>query len=534
MTARAINPNQPGFAPVDGSTAKPADADRNPRPEEGKVGSDYLNQCRADNPEPDGNGKTDSVTLSNCKITTAPEKLATDQPFEMSVEAKGPDGTAPGTVTFNLFCTLPDADGGEDCQDQSSPFQASVANGVATAKGTLVSPKTPVDSGTRLKYHVVAEHPGSTRRSESPKLEVEAGTVPKPLAIWTLGAVHFGFDSSFVLPSALDAISGLKDRISRNPKAAVAVFGHADPVGEDDYNKSLSGRRAYAVFCLLARKTDGWKELAKGTDGDKWDHRATQTMLAHLKDASGKPYYAGSIDGKPGPRTEAGIQGFQKDNGLKVDGKTGTDTDAKLFGKYMDGICEVSLPEDAFVGDPKDAKRQWACVGCGELNPVLVFSKAEADGFGKSGDKAARNARNAPNRRATVMLFPESIKGPGRVVFPCPAWSDGSDACRKQSFADSDKRRNPSDSPRTWEKDKDTFACRFYARISSETDSGSAGFIEVRLVDSSDAPLADLPYRLTFSDGSFLEGKSDTDGFVRHPDKRCEGSFKLVLNPPAV
>ena len=37
-------------------------------------------------------------------------------------------------------------------------------------------------------------------------------------------------------------------------------------------------------------------------------------------------YYSGSIDGKIGPMTQAAIMKFQKDNGLKADGKVGQKT----------------------------------------------------------------------------------------------------------------------------------------------------------------------------------------------------------------
>jgi len=35
--------------------------------------------------------------------------------------------------------------------------------------------------------------------------------------------------------------------VKDHPACPLSVFGHADPVGSDDYNKALSGRRAMAV-----------------------------------------------------------------------------------------------------------------------------------------------------------------------------------------------------------------------------------------------------------------------------------------------
>jgi hypothetical protein len=117
------------------------------------------------------------------------------------------------------------------------------------------------------------------------------------------------------------------------------------------------------------------------------------------------------------------------------------------------------------VGDPADKMAHWACSGCGEFNPLLVFSKNDADAFKSGGNKAERDARNAPNRRASVFLFPATAKGPGSVTFPCPPWSEGTAKCKKQLFSDADKRRNPTETERTWDAAKDTFGCQFYAEI---------------------------------------------------------------------
>jgi len=435
----------------------------------GTVNSDYLKECREDNPEPEATeSKTESVVLGNCKIATPPENLVLDQPFDMVVEAKNGSGQAAGQAVFRLFCTIPDHAGGPSrCEDQQLSFSGNISNGEAKASGKLVSPKDPVAAGTKLQYHVVAEHPDANQKCESPKAEVEAGKTPKPVAVWSLGAVHFGFDSSFVLPSAAAQIADFKVKIAQNPGAAVAVFGHADPVGEDESNKGLSGRRAFAVWCLLAKDPTGWTQLA---NADKWDLRTTQTMLSHLKDkVSGVPYYTGGIDGKTGPKTESGITAFRKDHGLGNGSSLDGPAKESLFKAYMESVCEVTCKREDFVGDPQDTKRQWACVGCGEFNPVLVFGKTDEAKFRNASDKTERDGKNAPNRRATVFLFPPGAKGPGNVQFPCPGWSDGIAKCKDQFFPDGDARRNPSDTERTWEKDKDTFACKFYAGLSEES-----------------------------------------------------------------
>jgi hypothetical protein len=165
---------------LDKSTAKPGSVDmsifeKKPKSGQGTVSSDYLKQTKADNPGNPDNQKSNSVTLSNCVITTDPAKLASEQPFDMSVDVKATDGAASGTVTFNLFCVLPKQDGTEEVEDESSPSQGQVKDGKAIATGKLVSPKKAVEAGTKLKYYVVAQHSNATTKPESPKVEV-AGT----------------------------------------------------------------------------------------------------------------------------------------------------------------------------------------------------------------------------------------------------------------------------------------------------------------------------------------------------------------------
>ena len=45
-------------------------------------------------------------------------------------------------------------------------------------------------------------------------------------------------------------------------------------------------------------------------------------------------YYSGSIDGKIGPKTKEAIKAFQSENGLKVDGVVGSNTQ-RLLAEYL-------------------------------------------------------------------------------------------------------------------------------------------------------------------------------------------------------
>lgn len=53
--------------------------------------------------------------------------------------------------------------------------------------------------------------------------------------------------------------------------------------------------------------------------------------------------------------------------------------------------------------------------------------------------------------------------------------------------------------------------------------------IEILLTDHDDKPVGNKPYRLHLSNGSVLEGTSDADGFIRHPENDHDGEAHLVL-----
>src|SRR5687768_7403422 len=105
----------------------------------------------------------------------------------------------------------------------------------------------------------------------------------RPIACWRLDDTRFEFDSSFVKPGAARELRLLAETREDHPGATLSLFGHADPVGDDLYNKALSGRRARAIYGLLTRDADIWETLFKGDKkcaGDKWGRASLETMLA--------------------------------------------------------------------------------------------------------------------------------------------------------------------------------------------------------------------------------------------------------------
>lgn len=302
-----------------------------------------------------------------------------------------------------------------------------------------------------------------------------------PRACWKLEESNFEFDSSFVLPLGLTLDTGrLKQLLDAHPNSVLSVFGHADPVGRDEYNKTLSGRRALAVYGLLTRRTDIWDGLYRKHDasgGDKWGLRSIQIMLNQVLPPGRAAQLGGAIDGTMDPPTREKLREFQSSKGLAptpfgpapehlVDRAT---FDA-LAAAYMDVVCtdddgapfRVAATDFLARGEDKDLKGDVQ--GCSEFNPLLIFSQARQRRFDDPSQHTARNQANKPNRRVMVLLF-----RPGSRVnatrWPCPRAKEDTAGCRKRFFSDAKQRLANGPADREFEKTKDTFACRFYDRL---------------------------------------------------------------------
>ena len=258
-----------------------------------------------------------------------------------------------------------------------------------------------------------------------------------PIACWRIDDVRFEFDSSVIKTDAQPELLQLKALLAANPKAPLSVFGHADPTGSDDYNKHLSGRRAQAIYGLLTRKTDLWEDIySDNSAGDAWGDKAFQSM-----------------------RTSVGTSGSVPNT--KANRKT-------VFAAYMDLLCGpdfVAAPGD-FLAQGSDPKGKGDYQGCSDFNPYLVFSKDEHTAFQPAAKHPQRDQENAPNRRVMIFLFrPGSVVNTGK--WPCPRVKEGTGACRKRFWSDGEKRRSNQAVRRKFPDTRDTFACRFYDRLSS-------------------------------------------------------------------
>jgi hypothetical protein len=274
----------------------------------------------------------------------------------------------------------------------------------------------------------------------------------------------FFFDSSFI---ALFDPEPLKVLLAAHPGSKLTIFGHADPVGRDDYNKTLSGRRAQAVFGLLTRDVARWADLYYRHDtqgNDPWGEQSVRAMLNRLN---------GGND--VGGTTDAAVRGFESKNGLAQKGldkkgEIARPTFDKLALQYMDALCvdddqqQFKLTKDDFLARGRHPQGKGDFQGCSEFNPTLLFSKADRAQLDRQENHGERNRRNQVNRRVMILLFPQDADvDPAR--WPCPSVKEGVAGCKKRFFSDADKRIANTDEEREFAKSKDTFACRFYHRL---------------------------------------------------------------------
>jgi outer membrane protein OmpA-like peptidoglycan-associated protein len=337
----------------------------------------------------------------------------------------------------------------------------------------------------------------SATHPPQPELSLLAGTTTTsefntahlavfPIACYKMENLHFVFDSSILspdLPVGIQQLKALLDLHSQpTPGSAtakitppVSIFGHADPVGSDDYNKSLSGRRAASVYALLTRRPEIWEDLysnggqyaINGATGDQWGTRSIQTMLNAVAPSNSQPL---AVDGQQGPKTSAAIQQFQSSQGLSADGNPGAGTRKALFLAYMEKIClgpdgqPFQLdPKKDFLGHNTDPSGKADYQGCSEFNPVMLYSQSDLDYFAQETDKTGRNAGNAVNRRVMVLLYQIGAQVTASK-WPCPKATEGIAGCKKRFWSNGEQRRTNGPEQRLYEDKHDTFACRFYQR----------------------------------------------------------------------
>lgn len=335
---------------------------------------------------------------------------------------------------------------------------------------------------------------GQHNAAETPRLVVGATTTDQlntiilrlaPVACFKVEDIRFAFDSSFLLSDPTDEKKDIRAELKlladlrlANPESPLSVFGHADPVGEDPYNKQLSGRRATVVYALLIFNSEPdaavklWQDIAQQ---EHWGDNQNRAM----QDFTGLPAGTGA---------------------------------ATLIKAYMQKLSppELKITKKDFVAQGTDPKGKGDYQGCSEFNPLLIFSEKRQQEFDSDRDKTARNDANATNRRVMVLLFQKGTKvEPSK--WPCPRASEGPGVCYTRFWAqgpgsesgDRRRKRRDRDQDRKFEDNKDTFACRFYQRLTDKSPcEGALTLVKIRLFDPQARPLPFAPCLITEAGGT--------------------------------
>jgi outer membrane protein OmpA-like peptidoglycan-associated protein len=271
-----------------------------------------------------------------------------------------------------------------------------------------------------------------------------------PIACWSVHEIRFAFDSSFLSvdydgnedpPEDIrQELAALKTLVEDHQGCPLSIFGHADPVGTDVYNKSLSERRARSVYAVLIFQTDPdtavqyWNQISST---ENWGSDQQQVM-----------------------------QGFV--------GQDASSSGSDLIHAYLDKLSKSgpALQATDFLAQGAGPDRKGDFQGCSEFNPLIIFSQERQQQFDQAAANndqagiAERNAQNAPNRRVLGLMFAKGTQvDPSK--WPCPRASDGISGCVKRFWADGEKRRSThlSGTDRRFQDKHDTFACRFYQRL---------------------------------------------------------------------
>jgi outer membrane protein OmpA-like peptidoglycan-associated protein len=158
-------------------------------------------------------------------------------------------------------------DGGEVADIEYEANVAAKNAQIANEKILTEQAREEIEKGTAERQAVLIEAREKKTKSLEQELsdlkakQTERGTVV------TLGDVLFDTGKATLKPGAYTTIDRLAEVLNKDPKRHVIIEGHTDSVGSEDYNQSLSERRASAVQAALLERgvaSEQIRALGKG------------------------------------------------------------------------------------------------------------------------------------------------------------------------------------------------------------------------------------------------------------------------------
>ncbi len=161
------------------------------------------------------------------------------------------------------------ADGGGDLEDiQHEATLATLNAQIANEKILAAQAREEIDKGTAERQAVLIEsreREAQRRAAQADAASARAKSLEEELAalkakpsprgmVLTLGDVLFDTGQATLKPGAYPTMEKVANVLKAEPDRRITIEGHTDSVGTDEFNQSLSQRRAAAVETALLER----------------------------------------------------------------------------------------------------------------------------------------------------------------------------------------------------------------------------------------------------------------------------------------
>jgi outer membrane protein OmpA-like peptidoglycan-associated protein len=148
-----------------------------------------------------------------------------------------------------------------------------IDKGTAERQAVLIQARER-EAEARARQADLARAQAQEAQNRASSLEEElAALKAKPTErglVLTLGDVLFDTAQATLKPGAYATIDRLAAALKESPERKVVIEGHTDSVGSDEYNQSLSERRAAAVQTALIERGVGTDQITSTGKGESF------------------------------------------------------------------------------------------------------------------------------------------------------------------------------------------------------------------------------------------------------------------------